>query len=343
LAGPVANLLLAVLVYWGLGMAGSMESRAVIAAPEPQTAAALAGLAEGDAILAVNGEPAVTWNDLRWKLIEEAARGARVRLEVRTPEGATGERTLDLGTLSSRDIDDQLFDRIGLNPGAGPPVARALVPGGAAERAGLLPGDHIRAIAGEPVSRARDVSERVRAAPGKPLVLRIERAGRLQDIEVVPAAVAGEGGTRIGRIGIDFRELVEVRYGVVDGFTHAVGRVYDTSVFSLKTLGRMLIGEASWRNLSGPVTIADYAGQTARSGIVPWLGFLALVSISLGVLNLLPIPMLDGGHLLYYAIETVRGSPPPDRWIEIGQRFGVAVMILLTALALFNDVARLLP
>jgi regulator of sigma E protease len=169
----------------------------------------------------------------------------------------------------------------------------------------------------------------------------IERGGRRQSLQLQPAAVQVEGQT-IGRIGVDFRDLVEVRYGPVESVGLAVGRTWDTALFSLRMLGKMITGEASWKNLSGPVTIADYAGQTARMGVVAYLSFLALVSISLGVLNLLPIPMLDGGHLLYYFVEILKGSPPAEWVVEWGQRAGIGVLVLLTALALYNDLTRLL-
>jgi len=181
----------------------------------------------------------------------------------------------------------------------------------------------------------------VRAAPQRSLQMVIERDGARQTIGVEPAAVQVDGQT-IGRIGVDFRDLVEVRYGPLESVGLAVQRTWETAVFSLRMLGKMITGEASWKNLSGPVTIADYAGQTARIGMVAYLSFLALVSISLGVLNLLPIPMLDGGHLLYYFIEILKGSPPADWVVEWGQRAGIGVLVMLTALALYNDLTRLL-
>jgi regulator of sigma E protease len=341
LAGPAANLLLAVLVYWGLNLVGTAEPRAVVAAPAAQSAAARAGVQEGDTFTAIDGTPVATWNDLRWRILDRAIGHGPVAVEVTGLDGEARRLTLDLSAIDLRQVDQELFERIGLTPGDGLPVVYALAPDAPAQRAGLQVGDRIRAIDGVRMDSAREVRTRVRAAPLHPLVMRIERSGTTHDVEVVPAAV-GEGAARAGRIGVDFRDLVTVRYGLVDGLVQAVVKVRDTAIFSLRMLGKMLTGEASWRNLSGPVTIADYAGQTARVGLIPWLGFLALVSISLGVLNLLPIPMLDGGHLLYYVIETVRGSPPPERWVELGHRFGFAVLIMLTALALYNDVARLL-
>jgi len=187
--------------------------------------------------------------------------------------------------------------------------------------------------------------ERVAAAPGKALELLIERDGEQRLVVVTPARATDSSGRVVGRLGVQLSErpeLVKVHYGPVASLGVAVKRTWDTALFSLRMLGKMLVGEASWKNLSGPVTIADYAGQTAKIGLASYLSFLALVSISLGVLNLLPIPMLDGGHLLYYAIEILKGSPPADWAVEWGQRAGIAALFLLTALALYNDIARLL-
>jgi regulator of sigma E protease len=195
------------------------------------------------------------------------------------------------------------------------------------------------------VNSARELIERIRASAGQPLELKVERDGGDVAVVVTPARVTDGEGRSVGRIGAELSDrppLVKVQYGPFESIGLATGKTWDTAVFSLKMLGKMITGEASWKNLSGPVTIADYAGQTARIGLAPFLNFLALVSISLAVLNLLPVPMLDGGHLLYYLIEILKGSPPADWVIEWGQRAGVAVLGLLTMLALYNDLMRLL-
>ena len=341
LAGPLANLLLAVGVYWLLNVSGTLEPRAVLASPAQETIAARAGVRDGDEVTRIDGRAVRAFSDLRWKLLERAVDRSPVELTVRGAGGAERTLLLDLAQLGPGEIDQTVFSRVGIALAEPPPVVRQLAPGSVAATAGLLPGDRFISIDEQSTARSRDVSQAVRAAPGRSLRVVIERSGTRQSLQLQPATVQVEGET-IGRIGVDFRDLVEVRYGPLESVGLAVERTWDTAIFSLRMLGKMITGEASWRNLSGPVTIADYAGQTARMGMVAFLSFLALVSISLGVLNLLPIPMLDGGHLLYYFIEILKGSPPADWVLEWGQRAGIGVLVLLTALALYNDLTRLL-
>ena len=351
LAGPIANLLLATLVYWVLFVAGMPGVKPVLGDPAPSTPAAAAGLANGDTVRAIDGEPAYTWNDVRWLLLKDAVKRDAAEVEVQTPQGAVVTRRVDLAGLSKEDLDRDFLGKLGLRPFRPKAPARlgAVLPGSAAERAGLREGDLVLAISGKPVSSWYDFTSIVRSNPSKPLDVDFERAGRRMQLRVVPDSV-GEGDARIGRMGVEApaeltrefdRMTTTVRYDPFTAFGKAVQKVVDLSSFSMKMLGRMAIGQVSWRNLSGPITIADYAGQSAQLGWIAWLGFLALVSVSLGVLNRLPIPLLDGGHLVYYFAEIVKGSPVSERAMEIGQRFGLALLVGLTVFAFYNDINRL--
>ena len=213
----------------------------------------------------------------------------------------------------------------------------------------MLAGDEITAVDNVAVKRWDQLVAAVSASPERELVLDIKRAGSMLKLKVTPEA-AVENTARIGRIGVGVRVdadamrqyMVEVRYTPWASLGHALQRTWETSVFSLRMLGKMIIGEVSLKNLSGPITIADYAGQSAQIGWISYLAFIALISISLGVLNLLPIPLLDGGHLMYYMLEIIKGSPVSTRLMEVGQNFGMGLLFLLMAFALYNDITRLL-
>ena len=351
LAGPAANFLLAMLIYWALFVAGLPGVKPVLGDPPRNTPAAVAGFANGDTIRAVSDEPVFTWNDVRWLLLKEAVKRETTVFEVETERGTRVTRLLDLSGLSKDDLDRDFLAKLGLRPfrpRASPTLGR-LLPGSAAERAGLAAGDRVVAISGRPMATWFDFTAEVAASPGRTLTLEIERAGRRFEIRATPD-VAADGDNRIGRLGVEAppelkreyeRMTTTVRYDPVVALGKAAHKVYDLSIFSVKMLGRMIVGDVSWKNLSGPITIADYAGQSAQLGWITWLGFLALVSVSLGVLNLLPIPLLDGGHLVYYFAEIVKGSPVSERTMEIGQRFGLALLLGLTFFAFYNDINRL--
>jgi len=350
-AGPVANFLLAIALYWCLFMSGVQEAKPILAAPEAGTVAAQAGLRAGDTIRAINDEPVTGWQDVRWRLLQLALDRKQARIEVADQRGAIDWRTLDLSRTAADEVEGDLLAKLGLRlyrPEL-PPVIGKVIAGSVAASAGLGAGDRVLTVNGERIASWEALVAKVRASPGRALVLEIDRAGSARRVELVPEG-ATQGTETIGRIGaapqVDEGALkayyFEVRYGPVDAAAKAVARTWEMSVFSLRMLGKMVIGEVSWRNLSGPVTIADYAGQSASLGLAPYLAFLALISISLGVLNLLPIPLLDGGHLMYYTIEVLKGSPVSERAMEIGQRAGLAVLLFLMAFAFYNDINRLL-
>lgn len=352
LAGPMANFLLAVFVYWVLFLGGMPGVRPIVGEPAINTPAAAAGFANADTVISVAGEPIATWSDLRWAILKEAVKRETTTVEVETERGARVTRRIDLSGITKDDIDKDLFGKIGLRfprPNA-PAYLGRMLPGKPAERAGLATGDLVLSVDGKPTATWSDFTGEISAHPGKSLELEIERAGRRFVLRATPDEVV-ENGARIGRLGVEIpqelaaresrRMTITVRYGPVDALAKATQKVYDLSAFSVKMLGRMIVGDVSWKNLSGPITIADYAGQSAQAGWVTWLGFLALVSVSLGVLNLMPIPLLDGGHLVYYFAEIVKGSPVSERTMEIGQRFGIALLLGLTFFAFYNDLNRL--
>ena len=351
IAGPLFNFAFAVLVYAGLFMYGLPEARPLLANPPQGTIAAAAGLQAGDTVRAIDGEAITTWQELRWRVLQAALQREAVKLETLNERGHIAVVVLDLRGFPTAEVESDVLERVGLRLYRPPlaPVLGQIVAGGAAERAGLAPGDRILRVDGAPIQTWEDFVNLVRSRPGAPLSITLDRAGSGKTLEVVPDAVSA-GNTRIGRIGAGPQQpegyadklLVRVQHGPLESLRRAVAKTVDISVFSLKMLGKMLIGEVSWRHLSGPVTIADFAGQSASLGWVSYLTFLALISISLGVLNLLPIPLLDGGHLMYYAIEIVKGRPVSERFMELGQRVGLALLLVMMAFAFYNDLNRLL-
>ena len=349
-AGPLANMLLAILFYWGLFIYGIPGLKPALGNIAAQTPAATAQLQSQQTIVSINGKPTPSWQDVRWVLLDAVLQSGDVKLEMRTAQGETVQRVLDISTLTAADLDSDFLGKLGLQPYQ--PVVKAvigkLVEGGVAQRAELKVGDTILSANGEPVSDWGKWVEVVRSHPASLLQLEIKREGHVIALDLTPDSVK-EADKQVGKIGaapqIDQQEIeammTVVRYSPVAAFAQAIRKTWETSVVSLQMMGRMLMGQISLKNLSGPITIADYAGQSAHMGVGAYLSFLALISISLGVLNLLPIPLLDGGHLLYYTAELLKGSPVPEWLWEAGQKIGIALLFTLMALALFNDFSRL--
>jgi len=349
-AGPIANFLLAILLFAGLYMHGVPEPVPVLRAATAQTAAYQAGLRAGDRITAINGAPVQVWSEVRWKLMQLVLEKADARIDVERPNpNGSGKLlntvTLRLGGIDSNELEGDFLTKLGLSL-ARPPAVLGKIMEGPAKTAGLQSGDRITAIDGVPVQDGLAFVEKVRESAGKPLLLQAVRGSTPLEVRVTPDTVEeGESGKRIGRIKVEVPLAPEMATVSDDPFTAVVKgaqRTWDTSVMTIKMIGKMIVGQVSLKNITGPITIADYAGQTARVGLVSYLSFLAFISISLGVMNLLPIPVLDGGHLLYYALEILTGRPVSERFGEIAQRAGLGLLMALMLVAAFNDIVRLM-
>lgn len=350
-AGPLANLLLAVLLYWFLFMSGVAEPRPILAAAPEGTWAAEAKVGAGETVRAVAGKPIQTWTELRWELLRHILDRGTVTLETIDAQGNIAIHRLDTGRLDAAALEGDPLPALGLRLQRPElkPVLGEVQAGSPAAAAGLQAGDTIVAIDGRPMAAWHDVARAIREGGARPLLLGVRRGAREFEVRVTPELAEERGGKPVARIGIAVRDdpelrrqaLVTVRYGIGESLGRALAQTWETSVLSLRMIGRMLTGELSVKNISGPVTIADYAGQSARLGGDHYLRFLALISISLGVLNLLPIPVLDGGHLMYYLAEIIKGGPLSERVMEIGQQIGLTLLALLMALAFYNDINRL--
>lgn len=349
-AGPLANFALAVVLYWIVFMLGSEELMPVLGKPVVNSPAEVAQIHNGELVRSVDGRPVETWNDFRWLVLQKAVDQESLELEVINEQNEISIRRLRLAAAGENGWEGDAFERLGLvfyRPNI-PAVLGSVAKGGVADLAGLQAGDRVLSVDHHQIVFWHDFVLRVRESAGKALSLVVERQGQNATVHIVPEAISERGQT-VGKIGVAVGESGQnirqvrtfVRYGVLESAGKSVVETWDKSVFSLQMMGKMLTGEVSWKNLSGPVTIADYAGKTAKLGLDYYLKFMAMVSISLGILNLLPIPVLDGGHLMYHIIEVVRRRPLSERAMEISQQIGVSLLVVLMAFAFFNDLNRL--
>ncbi|MDR5867194.1 sigma E protease regulator RseP [Halomonas koreensis] len=350
-AGPLANFLLALVAYWVLFVAGTTTVVPVIGEVAPDSPAARGGLAAGQEITAVRGEPVRSWEEINLELV--AAIGASGELTVSARDegdSAARQHRLPVEDWLVRQDPPQPLPSLGITPWR-PPLPATLgqvVDGEPAAAAGLRAGDEILAVDGEPVAGWRDFVERVRARPGEPLALSVRRGERRLSLSLTPRANALDDGTTIGYVGAGVEPVAwpeayrrEIRYGPLAAVGQAAARTGEMTVLTLDAIRKMVVGLISPSNLSGPITIARIAGDTARSGLESFISFMAYLSISLGVLNLLPIPVLDGGHLMYYLVEAVRGRPVSERVQALGLRIGLALVGTLMLMALYFDLMRL--
>lgn len=341
-AGPAMNLILAVVIYASLAMLGTYEPSAKLGEPVPETQAAAAGIEAGDTVDAVAEKPVVSRNDLRFELVGWMGEKS---VPVTLTDDAGDKRTVyfDLSGFRGETQQDPL-DYLGLTQAVKGIVVAQVLPGSAAEVAGLARGDTVLAVNGEKVKTVTGLIGVIRAHTGERVTLDVRRMNGDEDrvaVEVRPETVDGK---TVGRIGASLGALTDfvfTREGPVGALGVGVARVWDTIRVTAKSIAGMIRGDVSVKSLSGPVTIGDLAGQTLSYGFIPYLLFLAMISISIGVLNLFPVPVLDGGHLMFYLYEMVTGRRPSDRVLDWGQKAGLVLLLLLMGVALSNDMMRL--
>jgi regulator of sigma E protease len=348
-AGPVANFILAIALYAVLSFVGVSEPVAILDDGFANSAAAKAGINRGDKVLSVDGAAVRSWNDFRLKMLDGAIERRNIEIEV-IREGQSGPQVLklDASGLTAGEVEKDFLKMLGLDLRMGEVIVNQVMP------AGRAVGDIVLELNGEPVTKASALIGKIRTSAEQALELKIKRDGVDQVLPITPLSTLEEqapangvdsAAKRVGKIGAALQNKVEtavVSFGPIDSVIEGAKKTWDMSIFSLRMMGKMVIGELSLKNLSGPISIADYAGQSARVGWYAYVGFLALISISLGVLNLMPIPVLDGGHLVYYALEAMKGKPLSERFMSLTQKAGVGVVLLMMFVAVFNDLNRLI-
>lgn len=351
-AGPLFNFIFAIFAYWAMYIVGINDFKPLIGEIEEASIAADSGFKTGDLILAVDGKKTPTWSAVIDTTVANVVNAREVVFKIQRSQYSEREISLDLSRITIDEMaSGQLFNAIGLYPKRliVPAIIGEIISGGAAEEAGMQVGDDVRRVNDRPVKDWIDWVQIIRANPNMTLQVEVSRDYELQTLLITPAAVA-EGDETVGKIGAgvdtsyldDTSYLAVESYSIIPAFSKAVQKTAEMSLLTLRILGKMVMGEASVKNLSGPISIAQYAGKTAGLGIAAFLGFMAIISVSLGVLNLLPVPLLDGGHLFYYLIELLKGSPLTETFQMAGQQLGLILLLGLMSIALYNDILRLM-
>jgi regulator of sigma E protease len=339
-AGPLANFVLAIALLAGLNMHGVEEPAARLRAAPEASAAHKAGLRAGDTIVAVNGEAVASLSELRMKIVGLALDRQEASFEARGAGGGTYRATIPASTIGTLKVDGDVLADLGMTPWLPKPVVDKVIPGGPGELAGLRKGDLVVAVNGKPVADSIDFIQAVSGLAGRTVQLEVQRDGRAFPLAITPQRDPKSGRGMI-KVQLAFApQMVTVTSGPVEALDKAARSTWNMSVMMVRLIGKMITGDISWKNVSGPITIADVASQTARAGAIEYLQFIAFISLNLGVMNLLPIPVLDGGHLLYYSLEVLTGRRLPERIFEYAQRAGLGLLFMLMALAVFNDLAR---
>ncbi len=340
-AGPGFNFIFAIMAYWLMFVTGVPSLKAFVGDVTPGSTAAEAGLADYDEILAVGNQPTPTWEAATLAILDELLRDGRIDMTVEGADGRARAVELDVrGREAELTEPESLWDGLGFTPGALPPVIGEVTPGGPAESAGLLRGDRLLQAGGEPMDNWATWVEFIRARPDETVSVIVQRDGRERRLTLAIGNVEQDGQV-FGRIGAGADLYVEQRYGALESIPRGFARTWEMSALTVRMLGRMVVGDVSVRNISGPLTIAAFAGDSARAGLAAILSFLAIVSISLGILNLLPVPLLDGGQIVYQVVEWVKGSPLSERSMLVGQQVGLAMLFVLMSFAFYNDLARI--